>query len=112
MSAQRSSNVLSLTSAKAAPAPRKAVTLSPASAKPVQAAPVTVPAPAANTAPRTDDTVAIRDLVAGTATRIQHRAALIATYAALNGTEAQVRDIAEYLWASSPGDVSITSSTS
>ncbi len=106
MSADPSPKVLSLTGAKAAPAPRKAVTLTLASPKPVQAAPVTVSTPAANTPPD-DDTLAIRDLVEGTAARIQHRATLIATYAALNGTEAQVRDIAEYLWTTSPGDVSI-----
>ncbi|MCP3972227.1 MAG: ATP-binding cassette domain-containing protein [Rhodobacteraceae bacterium] len=53
------------------------------------------------------DEIGIRSLVEGTATRIQHRATLISTFAKLNGTEVPVRDIAEFMWANAPGDVTI-----
>jgi ATP-binding cassette subfamily C protein LapB len=51
--------------------------------------------------------VPIRTLVADTAERIQHRATMISTFAALNGTEASVRDIADFLWTHAPGDLSV-----
>ncbi len=47
----------------------------------------------------------ISDLVNSTATRIQHRATLISTFAKLNGTEIPARDIAEYMWTIAPGDL-------
>jgi len=47
-------------------------------------------------------------LVSTTAERIQHRATIISTFAALNGTEAPVRDVTEFLWTHAPGDLSIT----
>lgn len=46
-------------------------------------------------------------LVSGAAERVQHRASLISTLAALNGTEAPVRDVADFLWTHAPGDVTI-----
>ncbi|MEL7116650.1 MAG: ABC transporter transmembrane domain-containing protein, partial [Pseudomonadota bacterium] len=62
--------------------------------------------PAANTSEQANDT-GIRELVADTADRIQHRATIISTFAAFNGTEAPVRDVAEFLWTHAPGDLSI-----
>ncbi|MBO9408016.1 type I secretion system permease/ATPase [Shimia sp. R9_1] len=50
---------------------------------------------------------AIHDLVEATANRIQHRATLISTLAALNGSEVPVTDVAEHMWTSAPGDVSV-----
>jgi len=64
------------------------------------------PEPVAANAPEPDE-VGIRSLIEGTAARIQHRATLISTFAALNGTEAPVRDVAEYMWTNAPGDVTI-----
>lgn len=49
----------------------------------------------------------IHSLVEQTATRIEHRAALVSTLAALNGIEVPVTDVAEFMWTSAPGDVSI-----
>ena len=49
----------------------------------------------------------ISDLINGTAKRIQHRAQLVSTLAGLHGEECPVVDIAEYMWTTSPGDVSI-----
>lgn len=49
----------------------------------------------------------ITDLINGTAQRIQHRAQLISTLAGLHGEECPVVDIAEFMWTSAPGDVSI-----
>lgn len=64
-----------------------------ASARPMQAPPAPEPG--------------ITDLINGTAQRIQHRAQLIATLAGLHGEECSVVDVAEYMWTSAPGDVSI-----
>ncbi len=52
-------------------------------------------------------TEAIHDLVEATAARIQHRANLICTLAALNGADIPLTDVAEHMWTSAPGDVSI-----
>lgn len=49
----------------------------------------------------------ITDLINGTAQRIQHRAQLIVTLAGLHGEDCSVVDVAEYMWTSAPGDVSI-----
>ena len=54
-----------------------------------------------------DDEV-VHALVSNTAARVQHRATIIATFAALNGTEVPVRDVSEFLWTHVPGDVTIT----
>lgn len=64
-----------------------------ASARPMQAPPAPEPG--------------ITDLINGTAQRIQHRAQLIATLAGLHGEDCSVVDVAEYMWTSAPGDVSI-----
>lgn len=69
--------------------------------------PMPAPEPAPDVAVQGSDELGIRSLVEGTATRIQHRATLISTFAALNGTEVPVRDVAEYMWANAPGDVTV-----
>ncbi len=55
----------------------------------------------------TTEDVAIHDLIEGTAQRIQHRATLISMLASLNGIDVPVADVAEFMWTSAPGDVSI-----
>jgi len=57
--------------------------------------------------PETPEQVGIRSLIEDTASRIEHRAELIATLAAVTGTEVPLRDVAEFMWTKSPGDVSI-----
>ena len=42
-----------------------------------------------------------------TSLRIQHRAELIAAFAALQGFDIPASDIAENMWVNAPGDVSI-----
>jgi ATP-binding cassette subfamily C protein LapB len=79
---------------------------SPAAANtPVKTAATIAPQP--DIASLIDDDKGINALIEGTATRIQHRATLISTFAALNGVETPVSDIAEYMWTSAPGDVTI-----
>ena len=68
--------------------------------------PATPAEPIAANSPEAED-AGIRNLIEGTAARIQHRAMLISTFAALNGTEAPVRDVAEFMWTNAPGDVTI-----
>ncbi|APG45639.1 ATP-binding cassette domain-containing protein [Phaeobacter porticola] len=48
-------------------------------------------------------------LIEDATARIQHRAALIATFASLKGTNVPLSDIAEYMWRNDPGDVSVDS---
>lgn len=79
-------------------------TATPANSSP---APATAPPPAPTTAPAAAPTEAIHDLVEATAARIQHRANLICTLAALNGADIPLTDVAEHMWTSAPGDVSI-----
>ncbi|KCV83025.1 ATP-binding/permease fusion ABC transporter [Actibacterium atlanticum] len=88
---------------------KKPVHLTLASAAPRPAKPVPKPAPANVVQPPepSPEEAAIRALVEGTASRIQHRATLIAILASLNGEQAAVSDIAEHMWAASPGDVSV-----
>lgn len=64
-------------------------------------------APAAAATPGPDTAPEIQSLIEGTAKRIQHRAALIATLAGLHGEEVPLTDVAEYMWVQSPGDVSL-----
>jgi ATP-binding cassette subfamily C protein LapB len=104
-----------------APAPKKVtLTLAPQasanpSLKPRARPPVSItpanaqaqPASAAATPPARSDDDAIRTMIEGTAQRIKHRATLISTFAALNGVETPVSDIAEHMWLNAPGDVSI-----
>ena len=85
-----SSTVLSINSLKAKPSDR-----------PVQAS-VDAPKPSGIANP----VDGFQELVETTAKRIQHRATLISTLAALNGAEIPVSDVAEYMWSTSPGDVS------
>ncbi len=62
------------------------------------------PAPTpATIAPQEDG---LHSLVEKTAARIEHRALLISTLAALNGVEIPTTDLAEFMWSNSPGDVS------
>ncbi|MEO0372565.1 MAG: ABC transporter transmembrane domain-containing protein, partial [Pseudomonadota bacterium] len=63
--------------------------------------------PTHNPAEASEPDGSIRAMIEGTAERIQHRASLIATFAALNGVEVAASDIAEFMWGTSPGDVSI-----
>ena len=73
-----------------------------------QATPETTPAaPVAAATPSPDTAPEIQSLIEGTAKRIQHRAALIATLAGLHGEEVPLTDVAEYMWVQSPGDVSL-----
>ncbi|KPA22246.1 Toxin RTX-I translocation ATP-binding protein [Shimia sp. SK013] len=67
-------------------------------------APRPAPAPQSDTAKPAD---ALHDLVEATATRIEHRAGLVATLAALNGVDIPVSDVAEFMWTTAPGDVTI-----
>ncbi|MDJ0630969.1 MAG: ATP-binding cassette domain-containing protein [Rhodobacter sp.] len=115
MSAGRTPKVVRLDGAAPAKKPAKAVTLTLAQPQVVRGAeraadlapsPANDPAPAPAPQAAADE-LGIRDLVEGAAARIQHRATLIATFAALNGTEVQVRDVAEFLWTNAPGDVTI-----
>ncbi|WIY27589.1 ATP-binding cassette domain-containing protein [Parasedimentitalea psychrophila] len=61
------------------------------------------PAAAANEAEAQE----VNTLIEGTAARIEHRATLISTFAALKGTEVPISDLSEYLWVNSPGEVSL-----
>ncbi|MEO0890969.1 MAG: ATP-binding cassette domain-containing protein [Pseudomonadota bacterium] len=81
--------------------PRQPVTLTLARARPAN----TPSEPLAAAPPNPEDN--IREMIEGTAKRIQHRASLISTFAALSGVEVPVSDIAEHMWTNAPGDVSI-----
>lgn len=72
-----------------------------ANKKPVAQAPAEVVSKPA------DETQGIHDLIEGTAHRIQHRASLISMLASLNGTDMPVADVAEFMWTSAPGDVTM-----
>ena len=54
-----------------------------------------------------DKDTSINQLVERTSLRIQHRAELIAAFAALQGFDIPASDIAENMWVNAPGDVSI-----
>ncbi|WP_073252847.1 ATP-binding cassette domain-containing protein [Shimia gijangensis] len=69
----------------------------------VKSAPTETPVPAANT---TDRPEGLRAMIEDTAERIQHRANLISTLAALSGVKTSAADIAEFMWSNTPGDVS------
>lgn len=85
----------------------------------VQPANTAAPAPSAKAQvkPRTDNPVPppqpqeaqpeVGSLLEGAAARIQHRASLIATLAALKGSEVPVSDVAAFLWKETPGDLSL-----
>ncbi len=64
-------------------------------------------APAEVVSAPVDDVQGIHDLIEGTAHRIQHRASLISMLASLNGTDMPVADVAEFMWTSAPGDVTM-----
>ena len=49
----------------------------------------------------------VNTLIEGTAARIEHRATLISTFAALKGAEVPISDLSEYLWTHSPGEVTL-----
>ncbi len=101
--AAKTPTVLSIASVKAAKPANQAP--APASAAPkITALSAAAAKPAAKSAAAPTD--AIHDLVEATATRIQHRATLISTLAALNGADVPVTDIAEHMWTNAPGDVS------
>jgi ATP-binding cassette subfamily C protein LapB len=53
------------------------------------------------------DVQEVNTLIEGAAARIEHRATLISTFAALKGTDVPISDLSEYLWINSPGDVSL-----
>nr|WP_251363770.1 ATP-binding cassette domain-containing protein [Epibacterium ulvae] len=46
----------------------------------------------------------VHALIEGTSSRIQHRATLVSTLAAINGVEAPASDLADFLWSNNPGD--------
>ncbi|UWR84680.1 ATP-binding cassette domain-containing protein [Phaeobacter inhibens] len=84
---------------------------------PASAAPAPPPGPAAPPMAEVDLTGLLEDgdigevsaLIEDATARIQHRAALIATFAALKGTNVALSDIAEHMWRNDPGDVSVDS---
>lgn len=83
------------------PAPETPVAPAPRALVPQQ--PV---APLPSAEPALEDT-GIRGLAETAAARIEHRARLISTLAALSGTEVAMRDIAEFLWLRASGDVTV-----
>lgn len=83
-----------------APQPAATAPQSPANTAPKSA-------PAADTASATKPADALHDLVEATANRIEHRAGLVATLAALHGVDIPVSDIGEFMWTTSPGDVTL-----
>lgn len=95
---------LTIAGGVAKPAPKTPVTLTLAGAAPANtpAQPQVTPS-----APTPDPDASIRAMIEGTAKRIQHRASLISTFAALNGVEVPASDIAESMWGNAPGDVSV-----
>ncbi|KMW60313.1 putative ATP-binding/permease fusion ABC transporter [Candidatus Rhodobacter oscarellae] len=70
-----------------------------------QAAPAAL-APAPESNPKTDEDF-VHSLVENADARVQHRATLIATFAALNGNKTPARDVAEFLWTHAPNDLTI-----
>ncbi|WP_405117089.1 ATP-binding cassette domain-containing protein [Phaeobacter sp. BS23] len=84
---------------------------------PASAAPTPTPGPAAPPMAEVDLTGLLEDgdigevsaLIEDATARIQHRAALIATFAALKGTNVALSDVAEHMWRNDPGDVSVDS---
>ncbi|UWR72734.1 ATP-binding cassette domain-containing protein [Phaeobacter inhibens] len=84
---------------------------------PASAAPAPPPGPAAPPMAEVDLTGLLEDgdigevsaLIEDATARIQHRAALIATFAALKGTNVALSDVAEHMWRNDPGDVSVDS---
>lgn len=78
--------------------------------------PAPAPGPNAPLKPRTDNQTKpqpqeaqpeVGSLLEGAAARIQHRASLIATLAALKGSEVPISDVAAFLWKETPGDLSL-----
>jgi ATP-binding cassette subfamily C protein LapB len=63
------------------------------------------PRPTPATAAEGED--GISSLIEGTANRIQHRAMLISTYAALRGVDVPVGDVSGFMWTNAPGDVTL-----
>lgn len=78
--------------------------------------PAPAPGPKAQIKPRTDNRPKpqpqdappeVGSLLEGAAARIQHRASLIATLAALKGSDVPISDVAAFLWKETPGDLSL-----
>lgn len=91
---------LTIAGGVASPTPKTTVALTLAGSEPAN----TPAQPNSGAAPDTD--ASIRDMIEGTAKRIEHRASLISAFAALNGVEMPASDIAEFMWSNTPGDVS------
>ena len=92
----------------AKPTEALAAFVAPKPAAPVAATttPAAMAAPAPTPVPEPTEK-SIRGLIEGTAHRIEHRAALISTFASLNSVEVPASDVAEYMWVNAPGDVTI-----